>query len=290
MSYPESFGLNLPWNYIQSIRLACALLEADFDVYFPPDAAPILEYWSKYFKIEYQIGVQGVPLLKDISISHEKPSCKIGTLEKYLIFPNQMVTRCRSKWRRNRSIQFLFCGLITEERKKSLEEWICSSFGKEDFSISVTKSSPNRLKRLYYQLEQKINFVNKFKSEFIFKDIGLHVFSSNKGRYFPVKVWDEEYYEFLANSHFVLCPNGDFTWTYRFFESILCGAIPIVENTCDLYNGFEYFFMSDPIEQLAYSQDAVERNFYRAQNLLTVRRESLNKHIIDILEQTALTA
>ncbi len=290
MTYTRSFGINLPWNYIQTIRLTCALLEADFDVYFPADAKQILEYWGKYFNVEYQIGLQGVPLLKDISISHEKPFCKIGTLEKTLIFPNQMVTRCRSKWEKNRSIQFLFCGLITEQRKKSLEKWIRSSFGKEDFSVSVTKSSPNRLKRLYYYLEQKINFVNRFKSELVFKDIGLHIFSSNKGRYFPVKVWDEEYYDFLSNSHFVLCPDGDFTWTYRFFESILCGAIPIVENTCDLYNGFEYFSMNDPVEHFIYSQEVAERNFYRAQHLLTVTRESLNKHILGMLEQSVLTA
>lgn len=78
---------------------------------------------------------------------------------------------------------------------------------------------------------------------------------------FPEKSWDQEYYNFLLRSKFVLCPSGVYIWTYRFFESILCGAIPIVEKSSPCYNGFKYFNMNQDLDQLEWSMEVAEYNF-----------------------------
>mmetsp|Transcript_8527 Transcript_8527/g.23900 ORF Transcript_8527/g.23900 Transcript_8527/m.23900 type:complete len:361 (+) Transcript_8527:206-1288(+) len=41
-------------------------------------------------------------------------------------------------------------------------------------------------------------------------------------------IYDYEYYDSLMDTRFALVPDGDFPWTYRFLESIMCGAIPVV--------------------------------------------------------------
>jgi len=66
------------------------------------------------------------------------------------------------------------------------------------------------------------------------------VINSFNGRDDRTKPLDKWYFEEMAKAKFVLCPNGDFTWTYRFFEAILCGAIPIIQNYCSLYAGYYY--------------------------------------------------
>ena len=98
----------------------------------------------------------------------------------------------------------------------------------------------------------------------------LHLWSSTRGREFPVKSWDESYYEVLADSKFVLCPNGDFIWSYRFFESILCGAIPIVQDPCAAYEGFKFARWSDPFASLVYDQGTAEQNAALAIERLTI--------------------
>jgi hypothetical protein len=82
----------------------------------------------------------------------------------------------------------------------------------------------------------------------------IRIIFTSKGRNFPEKAWDSEYYDELLCSQFVLCPNGDFVWTYRFFEAIMCGAIPIIEDRCDIYEGFYFYDMKDPVNKLKYSK------------------------------------
>jgi hypothetical protein len=61
----------------------------------------------------------------------------------------------------------------------------------------------------------------------------------------------------MARAQFVLCPNGDFTWTYRFFESIIFRAIPIIEDYTHHYDGYYYYTPNDtPI----YDEDMVNSN------------------------------
>jgi hypothetical protein len=87
------------------------------------------------------------------------------------------------------------------------------------------------------------------------------VWSSERGRRFPTKAWDEEYFQMLADSEHVLCPSGDYQWSYRFFEACLCGAVPIVEAGSPLYDGFRYRLMTDRRDAAPWSAADAEHNY-----------------------------
>lgn len=42
--------------------------------------------------------------------------------------------------------------------------------------------------------------------------------------------YDTDYYENLKRSSYALAPAGDFQWTYRFLEAVMCGSVPVVED------------------------------------------------------------
>ena len=89
-------------------------------------------------------------------------------------------------------------------------------------------------------------------------DENIEIKASTNGRTLPIKAWDDEYYRGLMKSEFVLCPDGDYVWTYRFFEAIICGAIPVIENKCDLYDGFFYYDMDS--KDIVYKEDMAKKN------------------------------
>jgi len=109
------------------------------------------------------------------------------------------------------------------------------------------------------------------------------LWSSTRGRVFLVKAWDEEYFRVLLRSRFVLCPNGDYVWSYRFFEAILCGAIPTVEERCDAYDGFTYHTMTDTTYN--WSPQIALSNYELCRSRLTIPQGDLNAEIAKLLPQ-----
>jgi hypothetical protein len=71
----------------------------------------------------------------------------------------------------------------------------------------------------------------------------LVVWSSEKGRYYPFKAFDEEYFKELANSHFVLCPSGDCVWSYRFFEAVYAVQFQLWSNIAKLIMGLNILLL-----------------------------------------------
>jgi len=47
--------------------------------------------------------------------------------------------------------------------------------------------------------------------------------------------FDENYYSIMCQSNFCLCPAGDAYWSIRFYESLVCGCIPIVNEKRETY-------------------------------------------------------
>ena len=92
------------------------------------------------------------------------------------------------------------------------------------------------------------------------------ILNSNNGRKQETKEKDLSYFRMLARSRFVICPNGDFIWTYRFFEAILCKAIPIIEEDCELYEGYHFYKLGDNYE---YKETWVQ------ENLSKIKREMM---------------
>ena len=43
------------------------------------------------------------------------------------------------------------------------------------------------------------------------------------------------YFETMCQSRFVLCPAGDAPWSFRFYETIMCGSLPVVDSPHHTY-------------------------------------------------------
>ena len=39
-----------------------------------------------------------------------------------------------------------------------------------------------------------------------------------------------DYFENICKSKYCLCPAGDTTWSFRFYETLMCKSIPVVES------------------------------------------------------------
>lgn len=97
--------------------------------------------------------------------------------------------------------------------------------------------------------ENRKKFLRNFKNAVIL--------SSDVGRRGGEKEKDLSYFRMMARSKFALCPNGDFIWTYRFFEAVLCRCIPIIEEECELYKGYYFYKLGDKYE---YREDWIKKN------------------------------
>lgn len=102
-----------------------------------------------------------------------------------------------------------------------------------------------------------IGLVTESRERFLSNFKGACIVSSVSGRIEGIKEKDLSYFRMMARSRFALCPNGDFIWTYRFFEAILCRCIPIIEEKCKLYNGYHFYKLGDKYE---YREDWINNN------------------------------
>ena len=275
----QKFAINLPLQYLQAIRLTHALMESDYKVHIQKEHKNKFSLLKDIFNLEYKLGVEEVTILNSVKFNHSNPSSQIGSLKRTLIFPQASFDYCRQLWSDKRKIKICFAGLVTEKRKHTLEEWFKSNFPNSRFKLPTKE---RLIIRFGNKLRRKLNLPvlpSTYKTELN----GVIFWSSNRGRVFPVKAWDEEYFRLLADSQFVLCPSGDYVWTYRFFESIMCGAIPIIEKYCPAYEGFRYFSMDDSISSLKCRKEDVNYNFQLCFERLTVSSSELNQEIGKIL-------
>ena len=58
---------------------------------------------------------------------------------------------------------------------------------------------------------------------------------------------DLDYYKKMSSSYFTFCPTDIYHWSYRFFESVMCNSIPIVDdNVEDIFSHrFRFYKKSD---------------------------------------------
>lgn len=105
----------------------------------------------------------------------------------------------------------------------------------------------------------KRDWVNRFASP------RTKITFTENGRRIEKDHFDRPYYQELANSKFTLCPAGDFKWTYRFLEAIMCRSIPVIEPGSDhsQNDGFTYYYSDKTMEELLqhWDESIVERNY-----------------------------
>jgi hypothetical protein len=108
-----------------------------------------------------------------------------------------------------------------------------------------------------------VGFKNNKRIDFLKQFNDAKIIFTNKGRDIKTKVKDEEYFNLMSRAKFVLCPNGDFIWTYRFFEAILFQAIPIIEDYSELYKDYKFYKNGDRYE---YNSEWIIYNLNKIKN------------------------
>jgi hypothetical protein len=237
---------------IQQIRLAHAMAESAFEIAVEADQLDKFSVLRDRFGLRMATARPDDPSLTPfVTIDHKTPSTAVGTVVRPLIFPRAIVDHCRTLWPATRAHRYSFAGLLTDARRALLEGWMATRSGGPARLAAKTRFGD-------FLRRQLIGWWGADRQRRI-GDVTL--WSSERGRRFPTKAWDEEYFQMLADSEHVLCPSGDYQWSYRFFEACLCGAIPIVEEASPLYSGFRYRLMADGGEPAPWSADDAEHNY-----------------------------
>ena len=97
-----------------------------------------------------------------------------------------------------------------------------------------------------------------------------------------------DYYQQLAHSKFVLCPNHqggewyihDWAWSYRFVETIFCKSIPIVFRSTPYGKFFvrdTFYLWNDDSHDLVDYDNEVEKNYQRALEYWTLQPNEIDQ-------------
>lgn len=264
----RTYEFTLPLHLIQNIRFCLALAEIGISISVPQKWVEIFKYLSQYFDIAQSISHdESSSKLRNLDFSHKDPYLYAFGVCKNIVFPNAIVIYLKDLWPKERN-GIIFQGLITEQREKTLQNWL-----NKKSNIVITSKYLKIKRRVFRKLKKSLKLKHK----------AIEIIESSYGREFPIKAWDQNYFDSMINKKFVICPNGDYIWTYRFFESILCGAIPLVEESCPLYDGFKYYNMNEYNETLVYSEEVALHNFS-----LLVERTTYNKDEIETIKGNVL--
>ena len=229
-------------DVLQTVRAAHALSEAGAVLAVTPDESRRFEWLSKWFAVRYQTD-DNAPRL-EIEVDHQMPRVVVGGVERPLLFAHAIFDQYRARWASERPVRFSFAGLGTPTRRAALNDWAASN----------GLRMPSLLRHRSRELE---------------------VTFTRAGRKWPEKGWDPGYVRSLARTQFALCPNGDSVWTYRFFEAAGAGAIPVVEESCRLYDGFVFHTFEDDARDLEWTKAAAEHNAALVRRRLTAPHDEL---------------
>lgn len=253
----------LTMKFLQQWRLIHAMSEGPCPVSIAPQFQAGIEYLQKYFKADIQT-TGGKPVRSGfVHIDTLGPSTRIGPVTRPLIFPHEIVDYCRSLWVEERRLKFGFIGLSHWGRIATLGKWHEQQFG-----------AP-----LVHQNLATTDDLSQSVEKAMAKPEGSRCFVafSKRGRAFPMKVWDNDYYLFLSRMLFSLCPDGDQIWSYRFFESLLCGSIPVVQTVLPIYDGFRFYTLSDSPENYVWREEDALYNFNLCRERLTLSADEWKK-------------
>ncbi|WP_028377701.1 hypothetical protein [Leeuwenhoekiella sp. MAR_2009_132] len=251
-------------HYIRAIHAISEVCVLHFSTENEKKLKPLLSFFGIEYSTETHTGFTDV--LDLITVDHSKPLTKIGELERPLIFANSLTNFLKNSWPEDKNLKFSFVGLFTKARKIVLLKWIKNL----DSSIIY----PFYLK--YKPVTIALNLCNTFTK----KKSLFYISASKRGREFPSKSFDLNYFKILLRSKFVLCPSGDFVWTYRFYESILCGAIPVIEEYCEVYEGYIFKYFNDDINSFQWSEEIALYNYKLCVSQITVSQEELSNLLL----------
>jgi hypothetical protein len=277
---PIDVAIDLPFDLLQTLRLAQAISEAGFRICVPPADEVKVVALKKIFGFDYKVGTADAARIADLCVDHMTPLTRVGAIACPLIMPQAVFSHCRARWPERRDLDVSFGGILTESRRTALNAWLRLS-GLEQLSVP---EQPSLFRRALRKAARKVGISI---GDYVGTD-NVKIYLSDQGRRFPRKSWNTAYYDLLLRSKYVLCPSGDFknsgvAWTYRFFEGAICGAIPIIEENCPAYEGYRVRYMSDPIGTLDWSPADAEHNFALARERLTLDSKALRAEVLGLL-------
>ena len=166
-------------------------------------------------------GPNDVALAPFITIDHETPSTAIGSVVRSIIFPRPssslppLVAAARAH-------RYSFAGLLTDTRRALLEAG--STAAMPDCRGAAAKTSLGSFLR-----RQLIRWRGADRQ----RRIGdVTVWSSEARPRFRPR--PDRTTSVCSRLGVRAVPDGDYHWSYRFFEACLCGAVPIVEEVSPL--------------------------------------------------------
>jgi hypothetical protein len=250
--------LDLSLRLLQQWRMVHALAEGSQRFTIPVAQEENLAHLKRFFAVPLEVG-NGPPAPRALlRLNTAEPWSEVAGLRRTLVYPHGMLERCRALWQDERPFRFGFAGMEHRGRGNTLDAWRAAAFTEPD--------EPIRLRR-----GQDLSLVTEPRN--------VAVVYSKIGRAFPFKVWDDAYYRFLGGCAFTLCPNGEEVWTYRFFEAMLCGSLPVVESDCPVYHGFRYRFLSDTDGTVEVDPADLLHNLEACRERLTVPRDELDANV-----------
>lgn len=284
---PTQVAVDLPFDLLQTLRLVQAIAEAGFTICVAPEDERKVVRLKQVFGLDYKVGTAEAARIAGLCVDHMTPLTRVGSIERPLIMPHKVLDWCRERWPAERSVDVSFAGLLTDTRREALNAWLRLS-GLEQLRVP---GKPSLFRKALRKLLRKANIslTDHVGTE------NVKILLSDQGRLFPRKAWNTDYYDLLLQSKFVLCPSGDFknngvAWTYRFFEAVLCGAVPVIEEHCAAYDGYRVRLMDAPIGSLDWSQADAEHNFALARERLTVDADALRAEVLTLLRPAGATS
>lgn len=267
--------LDLTFALIQQIRLVHALAESAYEIAVPAAALDKFAILCQRFDLRLSASRQDdFDLTPHVTLVHETPTTAVGRLERPLIFPRAIVDHCRTLWPSSRAYRYSFAGLLTDQRRALLAGWLARR-GTGAHGLDEAGAAD--------LLRRQLMRWRGYEPPRRFGD--LTVWSSERGRRFPMKAWDRGYFQLLAQSEYVLCPSGDYHWSYRFFEAALCGAMPIVEAVSPLYDGFRYRLLSDDGDEAPWSVADAQHNFRRCAERIVLPSVDLDRELARLVDE-----
>lgn len=170
----------------------------------------------------------------------------------FAIFPKRFYMNVKIQ---DKIYDFIFVGgLLTDKETYKNRKWILP-FIEQYFN-----------KRSYLQFTDK-------KTKLNYKPKGIYDYTLVHQGFVPKEVpqhtrnyFDKQYFDNLSRSQFCLCPAGDVMYSMRFYESIMCQCIPIVNTVEESFRSkaesqldYKYYLVSD--KEFIFRKDWVEHNY-----------------------------
>lgn len=154
------------------------------------------------------------------AIIEQKKKLKPNSNPPFAIFSNKYCNEINNL-DHNKKYDFCFIGSINSNYEN--RKWVID-FAKKNFtkkSIFINTDNNTNWKLLGdFDYSNKINgFCPKEQKNNLSKKVLYRIVKENI-----------TYFEKMCQSHFVLCPAGDSSWSFRFYEVLMCQSIPIVES------------------------------------------------------------